>query len=297
MKIIPEKMKRYPPFLLLLIIFNYASAQKFEFVKCISGDCVNGKGVAEFTTPSLGEISGTVVYNGTFKDGKMSGEGTISNEGHYYAGNFEDNYYRGYGTRFFIKRVGNVTVPDSAGYVDFFNWDEDGCNNSMTLQPDNRKIPFHHGISKHKKFWESSPLKDEWIMQHVNEVIASSARGHVVQYDVSIIAQKNLSAPKGSPVSLISWDCLADRQYFVTASATANGKYAAMPFNGHVDYQVSAGDGTVVFEGPVDKYWKPLKDGKYTFTVKFDQGEIIGNGNAYVDGVSLSCSLRSRRQL
>jgi hypothetical protein len=292
-----KKMKKCTLLPLLLIIFNWAAAQKFVLVKCISGDCQNGKGSAEFTAPSKDDISGTIIYNGTFKDGKMSGEGTISNGGHYYAGNFEDNYYRGYGTSFYSKKVGNVMVPDSAGYIDFCNWDEDGCNTSLTLQSDNHKVLFHHGNSKHKKFWESSPLKDEWIMQHVNEVIASSARGHVPQYEVSIIAQKNVSAPRGRPATLIAWDCLADRQYFVTASATANGKYAVMPFGGSVNYQVSADDGTVVFEGPVDRYWKPLKDGKYTFIIKFDQGQIVGNGNPYVDAVSLNCSLRSRRLL
>ena len=289
-------MKKYLFFSTLLITFNLATAQKFVLVKCISGDCQNGKGAAEFTAPSLNEISGTVVYNGTFKDGKMSGEGTISNDRHYYAGNFEDNYYRGYGTRFYTKKVGNLTVPDSTGFVDFCKWDEDGCNIRMTLQRDNAKVPQHYGNNKkHKKFWEASAFDDEGIMQRLNVFKASGVRGYVPEYENNIIAQKNISAPRGRPVSLIAWDCLADRQYFVTASATANGKYALMPLGGYVNYQVSAEDGTVVFEGPVDRYWRPLKDGRYTFTIKFDQGEIIGNGDGYVNGVSLSCSLRSRR--
>ncbi len=69
----------------MLVTFSWVKAQTFVFVKCISGDCQNGKGSAEFTAPPFQEISGTVVYKGTFKNGKMSGEGTISDDGHYYA--------------------------------------------------------------------------------------------------------------------------------------------------------------------------------------------------------------------
>lgn len=294
-------MKQYIILPLLLILFNWAAAQKFVLVKCISGDCQNGQGTAQFTSSNTDYISGNIVYKGNFKDGKMSGEGTITDDdyySHYYIGNFDDNYYRGYGTSFQLKKVGSVMVPDSTGWVEFCKWDEDGCNIRLTVQKDNAKVPQRFGNNKkHKRFWDNSALKDEWLMGQAKALLASGARGYVPQYEESILAQKNISAPKGRATTLITWDCLADRQYFVTASATANGKYAAMPFGGHVDYQVSSEDGTVVFEGPVDHYWKPLKDGKYVFIIKFNQDQIVGNGNLNVDGVSLNCSLRARRQL
>jgi hypothetical protein len=289
-------MKKYLFFSLFLTALNCAKAQSLTFVKCVSGDCQNGKGVAEFTGPVNSPISGPVLYSGTFKNGKLSGEGTVSDNGEIYVGTFDNNYYRDYGTKYQTKKVNGVNVPDSAGWVEFYHWDEDGCFIATILQKDNEKGAQNGWLNKkHRKFWEKSPRDDEWITQHVSALIASGARGHVVQYETNIIAQKIVNAQRGQPAKLITWDCLADRQYYVTASATNNGKYAPMPFAGHVDYQVTAEDGTVVFEGPADRYWTPAKDGKYSFTVKFDQGEIIGNGDGYVNGVSLSCSLRSRR--
>jgi hypothetical protein len=289
-------MKKYLLFSLFLITLNWANAQSLTFVKCVSGDCQNGRGVAEFMAAMNDPISGPVLYSGTFKNGKLSGEGTISNDSYFYSGTFDNNYYSGYGTKYQTKKVREVNVPDSAGWVDFYHWDEDGCYVGMTLQKDNQKVGQHHGSNKrHTKFWDKSGFDDEWIMQHVKALITYGARGHVVQYETNIIAQKTIGAPRGRLAKLITWDCLADRQYYVTASAWENGKFAQMPFAGHVDYQVTAEDGLVVFEGPADRYWTPTKDGKYSFTVKFDQNEMSGNGNLYVEGVNLICSLRSRR--
>ena len=290
-------MKKYLVFSLFLITFNLGTAQKFILVKCISGDCLNGIGMAKFTAPPKDYFSDTVIYNGHFKDGKMSGQGTISNINYYYDGTFESNFYRDYGTLFFqTKKIGNAIAPDSSHWVKFYKWDEDGCNINLTLTYET-KDPDHLSVNNnHKKFWLNPPFKDAWIMQHVKEMLASSARSHAPRTELRVIAQKNINAQRGRPATLIAWDCLADRQYYVTASATANGKFTTMPFSGYVNYQVTAEGGAVVFEGPVDKYWTPLKDGKYTFTIKFDQGQIVGNGNEYVDGVSLGCSLRSRQQ-
>ncbi|MEO6522087.1 MAG: hypothetical protein ABIN91_10445 [Mucilaginibacter sp.] len=289
-------MKRYLLFPLLILASNWANAQSLTFVKCVSGDCQNGIGVAEFMAAKNDPISGTVLYIGNFKEGKLSGEGTISNDSYIYSGSFDNNYYSGYGTKFQTKKVRDVNVPDSTGWVDFYRWDEDGCYIGMTLQRDNEKVAQHHGYNKkHTKFRDKSAFDDEWIMQHLKALIASGARGHVIQYETNIIAQKIISARRGQPSKLITWDCLADRQYYVTASAWENGKFAQMPFGGYVNYQVTAEDGSVVFEGRADRYWTPIKDGKYSFTVKFDQAEISGNGNLYVEGVNLTCSLRSRR--
>lgn len=290
-------MKKYLLFSLFLIAFNRLSAQKFVFVKCISGDCLNGTGVAEFTAPANDDFTGSVVYKGTFKEGKMSGEGSVMNDHSYYIGTFEDNYYRGYGTNFYSKKVGNILVPDSAKSLDFCKWDEDGCNVRMTVQTDNEKVAQHYGKNKrHEKFWGNSAFKDEHLMAQVSALFASGVRGHVPQVELAIITQKNINASRGRAETLITWDCLADRQYFVTASALVHGKLTILPFGGYVNCQVTAEDGSVVFEGPTDRYWKPAKDGKYTFSIKFDQGQISGNDNLYVNSVNLGCSLRSRRQ-
>lgn len=281
---------------MLIFIFNAINAQKFALVKCISGDCNNGKGIAEFTAPSNDEISGSVIYNGTFKEGKISGEGTISNKNHYYSGNFEDNYYRGYGTIFDTKKTGDVNIPDSIGYVTLWNWDDDGCHVGVTVQRDNARVAQHLGnYKKHRRFLDSDPWKDEWIMQHSNAVLAVSGRPPV--YEVNTITEKTFYAQKGSWGQLIKWDCIAGRQYFVTASGWVKKRYTPLPFAGFVNYQVLDEKGTVVFDGPVDRYWIPEKDGNYSFMVKFDQGQMYGNGNELVDGTNLICSLRARIQL
>jgi hypothetical protein len=290
-------MKKLRLLSFLLIIFNVLHAQQFVFVKCISGDCQNGKGIAEFTAPAPGNISGSIIYSGTFKEGKMAGEGTISNDSKYYIGNFENDYYNGYGTDFYSKKINGANVPDSVGFVDFCNWDNDGCNIRLTVQRDNAKVAQRYGNNKkHKKFWDSDPFTDGWIMQHANALLASPARGGVPQYEVYTITQKVFYAQKAHAEQLITWDCIAGRQYFVTASGWVKKSYAPLPFAGFVNYQVLDETGVVVFDGLADRYWTPDKDGKYSFTVKFDQGQMYGNGNENVNGVNLSCSLRCRRK-
>lgn len=308
-------MKKLRLLALFLIMFTVAKAQNYVFVKCISGDCENGTGVAEFED-QIFKNAGQVIYKGTFKSGKMFGEGTLSTNVYFYIGSFEDNDYRGYGIEFYSKKLDNINVPDSSKTVNIGKWDKDGSMKAIQVWEEGRKSFYNtEGRSGHKKnFKPYKTFNDKWIEQHADEYIASRAeifaaetarkaaanklyQDNQPKYEVNIITEKVFYAQKGRAEQLITWDCIAGRQYFVTASAWVKKRYAPLPFAGFVNYQVLDEKGAVVFDGPADRYWTPAEDGKYSFTVKFDQGQMYGNGNENVNGVNLSCSLRCRRQL
>ena len=167
-------MKKYISLLALIVIFNAANAQKFVFVKCISGDCQNGTGVAEFEDQFF-KNAGQVIYKGTFKLGKMSGEGILSTNAVYYTGSFEDNEYRGYGIEFYSKKVDGINVPDSSKTVSFGKWDTDGSMQAIQVWEEGRKSFYNtEGRSGHKKnFKPYKSFNDKWIEQHADAHIAS----------------------------------------------------------------------------------------------------------------------------
>ncbi|MEO5943833.1 MAG: hypothetical protein ABIP30_13230 [Ferruginibacter sp.] len=291
-------MKKIIVFIPFYISMNACLAQNYVFVKCISGDCENGKGVAIFNDEK--DNVEPYTYSGEFKNGKMWGEGSLVNSHKYFIGNFEKNFEKGYGSSFYPKEIGEKIYPDSSGYVDIGEWDGDGCKRVITVQRDNYKVYNSNTSGKkyHSKFRNdiNKLMADPWIGSHVKALLASPSRGGVPQYEESIIAQKKFTAQKGVAVEVVEWDCLTDRRYYVTASGLKNGTYIMLPFGGYVNYQVIAEDGSVVFEAASDTYWTPAKAGKYKFLVKFDQSATAGNGNTSVDAVTLACSLRSKRQ-
>ena len=273
-------------------------AQNYVIEKCISGDCVNGNGVASVNNTDYGGKPGT--YTGGFKNGKLSGEGKLVNQSKYFIGSFEDNFEKGYGSLFYTKDAGGTLIPDSSSYVDIGEWDGDGCCRVISVQSDNAKVynGTGHGKKFHKKYMSNAPslLADPWIGAHVKGLLASSARGYTPQFENMILAQKTFSTRKGVGILVAEWDCVTDRRYFVTASGIKKGVYTALPFGGYVNYQAIAEDGTVAYEGSADSYWTPKKPGRYQFLIVFDQAQSYGNGDVSVDVVTLACSLRSSRK-
>ncbi len=69
------------------IFIRYADTIKSE---CMSGDCINGKGVAQFGETNLH-------YDGDFKNGRMDGNGTLTNQGWSYTGQWEKGLMHGQG--------------------------------------------------------------------------------------------------------------------------------------------------------------------------------------------------------
>lgn len=84
----------------VLLVFLVST---FCFGQCISGDCVNGKGKYDY---------GFAVYEGSFKNGKAHGQGTMDyGGGERYVGSFKDGQEDGDGTLF------KNNVPQEVTYV------------------------------------------------------------------------------------------------------------------------------------------------------------------------------------
>jgi hypothetical protein len=302
-----KKSLLLPVLLLLVAVVN---AQEYTLLKCTSGDCQNGSGEAVFTNNFLNAMTPTL-YKGTFKNGKMDGEGTLSNNLEYYIGSFRNGEKYGYGILYKSKKVGGINQPDSMQWVSFCKWDEDGGMQSIQVHENGETGYFNTEGHDHKKnFRPYKEVKDKWINEHANAymnsmslVFAARKAAHDSAYpkpfelktETNFIAVKSITVVRGKAATFISWDCLTDRDYFVSASGDTKDRQ--LPFGGYVTYQVLAEDNIVVFEGRADVYWKPRKEGRYTFIVKFDQGEISGNTDLYVDAVRLRCSLMTRRIL
>ncbi len=287
-----------------------AQSQELSFVKCNSGDCQNGTGEATFSNNYF-KAAGDAIYKGSFKNGKMDGEGTLANNLEYYTGSFKNGEKYGYGILYKSKKLNGANVPDSAQWVSFCKWDDKGGMESIQVHEDGSTGFFNTEGSDHKKnFRPYKPVKDKWIQEHSDAYISSMTpvfaarkaahdsafpKPFELKSETLFIATKSIGVIRGKAVNFISWDCLTDRDYFISASGDTKDRQ--LPFGGYVTYQVLAEDNSVVFEGRADVYWRPRKEGRYTFVVKFDQGTIYGDGHDYVDATKLRCSLMSHRIL
>ncbi len=289
--------------LALLIVPAFGSNAQYIILMCLSGDCTNGIGAAECKSQFM---AATLHYQGAFKNGKMDGEGTLAGPAEYYVGSFEDGEERGYGILFKSKAVAGHYVPDSSQWVSFCKWDDDGGMKSEQIREDGSITFFNtEGRAKHKSFKPYREVKDSWIQEHVAAYLAAQqiafARRKAVHDSLfppqvirdphmALHAQNRINTARGKVERLISWDCTSARKYYVTASNVVRGKLTVMPFGGFVRYQVRSEDDKVLWEGAVDQYWHPEKDGRYNFLIIFDANVIGGNPP---DGAYLEWSLRS----
>ena len=278
-----------------------AELHKFTFVKCISGDCQNGKGVAQFLDPDLDKNinSDTVIYNGNFIAGQMSGQGIKFNKFDYYIGNFQNNYYRGYGTSFNVININNQILPDSTTNVEFLNYDEDGCSIGLIYQREERYMLRNSskGNSKHKTFWgfsSSDAEKDEWILQHVKALHASSTKVYTTEVEMGnniTHAVKDIYLADGKYSEVFNTDMIGTlaqgyKKYFVCVNSTKFAKRYHEPFGVSYFFQLINDNNQVVNQqikesslmGNACCNFEILPDGKYTIQVAYDYHNVSSGG-------------------
>ncbi len=293
--------------LLVLLIISHCSFAQLKFIRCISGDCRNGRGQAIFINPTW-TTPGEYTYTGTFKEGQMDGEGSlISNVGNF-NGSFKNGKQLGYGIDFFSKKVNGINVPDSEKWVNIGRWDEDDSYHCIQIHEDGTTGYYNTaGNGEHSKhFHPYAEVKDKWIKTHVADylaamepVFAERRRVHdsmyppqvIVDHHMLIRSQGRVNTARGRLENLCSWDCTSGLKYYVTASNVVRGKLSIMPIGGFVRYQVRGEDDQEIWEGAADQYWHPEKDGRYKFLIIFDVGTVYGAQPA--DGAQIQWSLRS----
>ncbi|MDD2387050.1 MAG: hypothetical protein PHP52_09745 [Bacteroidales bacterium] len=136
-------MKYMLVFIIVFFLFSSIRAQ----VKCLSGDCENGKGTAQikednkkiyyFGSFSNGKFDGygewettersfKIKYKGQFKKGKFEGRGEYTKESseylYRYSGNFKDSKYHGQGTyETHYKKAKNFEIKEGVFHKDSLN--------------------------------------------------------------------------------------------------------------------------------------------------------------------------------
>ena len=298
-------MRTYLMALLMVLSFS-AMAQNDNrpgsVLKCISGDCANGIGEAQLS--DVNNNSGDVYYKGSFKNGKMDGEGIEVVGGNYYVGHFKEGFKNGHLTVFNARVADGKYYPDSAGKVSFANYTSEYGFKSIIVKPDGTTENFskHEGHYK-ESFQPFGPVKDKWINEQVAAYQALRAEKFAAPVappkptaETMVLAVRKANVARDQWIEAIQWDCLPDRKYYT--DVTALTKYHQLPFGGHLTMQVVAPDNTVAFEAETGTYWTPRTAGKYTFLIKFYQDKIAGGITSdYVDGFKIEWELKSKRTL
>ena len=277
-----------------------------KVLECISGNCVNGEGVASMTMNSKYEDDRRNIlhYTGHFKNGLMDGEGTFykTASDYYVSGekksiffaHFEENELEGHCIEFKGKYKGEILVPDSSEAVNFQHYDGGALTEQLRVGIDGTLTAYTFG--KHNKEVAPDKLSDEWLVTQATAYIASRkdkfAPAGTPTATPVLLVRKTFTVQRGKSVTFCDYTCLTDRKYFVTAGSRA--KNYQMPFGGSVIYQVQTDDNKVVFEAAADTYWTPKTPGHYTFVILYDQQQAYGNGNYLVDLLKVECTLQSR---
>ena len=75
-----------------------ATDNNFNNMKCLSGDCVNGRGISNYSNGNK--------YEGNFKEGKFDGQGTLTySNGSIYLGQFSNNEFNGKGLYIYCDKT------------------------------------------------------------------------------------------------------------------------------------------------------------------------------------------------
>lgn len=271
---------------------NDQQFQKFMFIKCISGDCQNGKGVAQFTASSEQPIFNQqtfVTYDGSFTGGKMAGDGIIYNDKQYYKGSFFNNYFIGNGVAYYSKKEGDSLKPDSSRYVSFYMWDEDGCYQSHGLQRDDFNFDGSssgHPNKRHKNFGaDFAVFNNEWIQQHVKELKATSTKVYtteVVASDIITNAVKDVYLSLGQYSVVFNSDMIGKlvlgyKKYSVSVDFYKYGKQYHLPSGSSFFYQLINDKNQVVNQQVIQSGitsnscdFDTVADGKYTIQIAYD---------------------------
>jgi|GEM_PF-2420162 len=278
---------------------------KYSFVKCISGDCQNGKGIAAFkATDDLNapvfNSGASLTYEGNFTNGEMNGEGILYgvNQFFYYVGSFQHNYFFGNGTAFQNKKVLDKIVPDSTEYMQFYVWDDDGCFQMGRIQRDDLKYLASQTGSynkKHKKFWGDPEVynKNEWILEHVKALHASSTKVYTTEVEMGnniTHAVKDIYLAEGKYSEVFNTDMIGTlaqgyKKYFVCVNSRKFAKRYHEPFGVSYFYQLINDKNQVVSQQVKESvsnddccYFEILPDGKYTIQVAYDYHNVSSGG-------------------
>jgi len=277
---------------------------KYSFVKCISGDCQNGKGVAVFkATADLNapvfNSGDTLTYEGNFINGEMNGDGILYRSGGYYSGSFNKSYFVGNGMQFYTKKVNGKIEPDSSILVQFYVWDDDGCFKMGGIQRDDLKYSASQdggNNKKHKKFWGDPEVynKNEWILEHVKALHASSTKVYTTEVEMGnniTHVVKDIYLAEGKYSEVFNTDIIGTlaqgyKKYFVCVNAEKFAKKYHIPFGVSYFFQLINDKNQVVnqqikqssLRGGACCNFEILPDGKYTIQVAYDYHNVSSGG-------------------
>jgi len=277
---------------------------KYSFVKCISGDCQNGKGIAVFkATDDLNDgvfnSGASLTYEGNFTNGEMNGDGILYDSGGYYSGSFNKSYFVGNGMKFFAKKVNGKIEPDSSYLVKFYVWDDDGCFKMGRIQRDDLKYSGSQTGSynkKHKKFWGDPEVynKNEWILEHVKALHASSTKVYTTEVEMGnniTHAVKDIYLADGKYSEVFNTDMIGTlaqgyKKYFVCVNSLKFAKRYHEPLGVSYFFQLINDKNQVVNQqieesssmGNACCNFEILPDGKYTIQVAYDYHNVSSGG-------------------
>ena len=314
-------MKKILLLTLNLVLFHcFAQSKKklkinehFEVLKCVSGDCQNGEGEAQFKflERNVFDPNDSVTYVGSFKNGEISGEGILYNSSSYYKGSFQNNYFFGNGTKYYSKKEGDKTVPNLALLVSFYLWDDDGCYESRGLDSEDsafRSSESGYLYKRHKNFCpDFDSFNTDWVKQQVKLLQATNTKIYsteVVSGDLITHSIKDMNLSMGSYSVAFTQDMLGTlpqgyKKYYVSVDLIKYAKKYHAPSGTSFFYQLINDKNEVVNQQIIQSditsnacYFEVVPEGKYTIQIAYDYHTCLGDCEK-LEGLKLQVRLCS----